>query len=240
MEFPKPYSLSGAKLRGEFFSSPGQNAQDINDLFFNLIYTNTPPKTRILDIGTGNAFVLEQLAKRYPFHFGKLVGIDISEEMLSNARERVSNLDIALQQGDNLNLPFENSSFGAVVAKNVTNFSEFEIYRVLAEKGKFFFREYGSNKGLEEIATMFRDRLIRCSSAEDYVARFKSAGFRNIILKTFKLNRSYSFEEISKVVKMFPFIKDFNQNDLKKIKSLFGDGDRINITSDPIILMGEK
>jgi len=239
MENPAFYDKEKVQSREGFFRDNAKTSYSINDLFFGLIYEKVPAGARILDIGTGNAFILEQLAKRYPSRYG-LWGIDISPEMLEKARERSSGLDIYLVLGDNVNLPFQSDFFDAVIAKNVTNFSEPEVYRVLKTPGKFFFREYGTGKGLKEIADIFRERLIRSRDSSFYIQRLKSSGFRDISLRELDIKREYSFEELLQVMQMFPFLDHVGEEDRKKIKSYFGDKDKAQITSDQIIIVGEK
>lgn len=240
MKTPAFYDKEKAQSREDFFRGNAPITSSVNDLFFGLIYEGVPTGARILDIGTGNAFILEQLARKHPSRYEGLWGIDISPEMLGKAKERISGLDIHLVLGDNMNLPFESDFFDAVTAKNVTNFSEPEVYRVLKTPGKFFFREYGSGKGLKEIADLFRGRLIRARNPSFYTQRLESAGFRNISLREFDVKREYSFEELLQVMQMFPFLDHVGEEERKKIRSYFGDKDKIQITSDQIIIIGEK
>lgn len=234
------YNKEKAQSREDFFRDSTLTPSSINDLFFGFIYEGIPAGARVLDIGTGNAFILEQLARRYPKRYGNLVGIDVSQEMLEKARERTFGLDVQLILGDNMNLPFQSNSFDAVTAKNVTNFSESEVYRVLKNSGKFFFREYGSGKGLKEIADIFRERLVRSRDPDFYIQRLKSTGFKNLSLKELDVQREYSFEELLQIMQMFPFLDYIGEEDKIKIKSYFGDKDKVKINSDQIIIIGEK
>jgi len=240
MEKPAFYNKDKAQLREDFFRNNALTSSSIDDVFFQLIYERVPAEARILDIGTGNAFILEQLARRHPTRYSSLCGIDISPEMLEKAKERTSGLDIQLFSGDNIALPFESDFFDAVTAKNVTNFSESEVYRVLKSSGKFFFREYGPGKGLKEIADIFRGRLVRAREPSFYTQRLESAGFRNISLREFEVKREYSFKELLQVMQMFPFLDQIGEEDKNKIRDYFGSRDKTRITSDQIIIVGEK
>lgn len=240
MEKPAFYDKEKAQSREDFFRGNAPTSSLVNDLFFRLVYEGVPAGSKILDIGTGNAFILEQLSRRYPSRYGCLQGIDISPEMLEKAKERTSGLDIQLVLGDNMDLPFQSDFFDAVTAKNVTNFSESEVYRVLRSPGKFFFREYGSGKGLKEIADLFRGRLIRARDSSFYIQRLQSAGFKNVSLREFDVKREYSFEELLHVVQMFPFLDHVKEEEKEKIKSYFGNKEKIQITSDQVIIIGEK
>ena len=240
MEQPTFYNKEKAQLREDLFKDNSPNSSYVNDMFFDMIFQAMSKNDRILDIGTGNAFVLEQLSRRYPERYGKLYGIDNSEEMLKKAREKTKGLDVKLILGDNMNLPFQEESFDGVTAKNATNFSESEIYRVLKNPGKFFFREYGPGKGLKEIADMFRGRLIRSKDSSFYTKRLKSASFRNIRLKEMDIKREYSFEELLQVMQMFPFLDHIGEEDRSRIKFYFAGKAKIEVTSDQIIIIGEK
>ena len=85
------------------------------------------PKT-ILDIATGTGdFAIEALALKPD----KIVGIDISEGMLSFGREKIKKLGvesiITLQTGDSEKLQFEDNTFDAVIVSfGVRNFENLE------------------------------------------------------------------------------------------------------------------
>jgi demethylmenaquinone methyltransferase / 2-methoxy-6-polyprenyl-1,4-benzoquinol methylase len=85
------------------------------------------PKT-ILDIATGTGdFAIEALALKPD----KIVGVDISEGMLSFGREKIKKLGmdsvITLQSGDSERLAFEDNTFDAVIVSfGVRNFENLE------------------------------------------------------------------------------------------------------------------
>ena len=85
------------------------------------------PET-ILDVATGTGDLAIMAAKLKP---KKIVGVDISEEMLSVGRKKVADRNlqdiISLQKGDAENLPFEDDSFdAALVAFGVRNYENLE------------------------------------------------------------------------------------------------------------------
>nr|CBH40047.1 conserved hypothetical protein, SAM-dependent methyltransferase type 11 family [uncultured archaeon] len=74
-------------------------------------------KLNVLDVGTGPviiAFLLAELGH-------DVTGVDLSEEMLRNARENAAifNIPVEFRHGDAENLPFEDESFDAVVNRHV-------------------------------------------------------------------------------------------------------------------------
>lgn len=99
------------------------------------------PQT-ILDIATGTAdFAIEALKLKPK----QIVGVDISEGMLSYGREKIKKLGmesvITLRSGDSENLPFADNSFDAVIVSfGVRNFENLskglgDMYRVLKPGG---------------------------------------------------------------------------------------------------------
>ena len=109
---------------------------------------------RILDVATGTADFAIAAMKLSP---EKVVGVDISEKMLTLGREKIHrrNMDsmIELVPGDAENLQFETGSFdAAIVAFGVRNFEDLEaglkeIFRVLRPGGKFVVLEFSRPSG---------------------------------------------------------------------------------------------
>ena len=104
---------------------------------------------RVLDIATGTADLAIQAARN---GVDRVVGVDISEEMLEVGRGKVrkGSLEgkITLQRGDAEKLPFSDRQFqGAMVAFGVRNFEDLaaglsEIHRILKPGGKLVVLEF--------------------------------------------------------------------------------------------------
>lgn len=104
---------------------------------------------RILDVATGTADLALQALTLEP---EKVVGVDISEEMLAVGREKIAAAGlgdrITLQRGDAEKLPFSDSQFdAALVAFGVRNFQDLdkglrEIWRVLRPGGVLVVLEF--------------------------------------------------------------------------------------------------
>lgn len=108
----------------------------------------TNPKT-ILDIATGTGDLAIQFAEKTSAE--KIVGLDLSEGMLSVARKKVMGKPIAQKiefvQADSEALPFETGFFDAItVSFGIRNFENLEkglseIFRVLKKDGIFVILE---------------------------------------------------------------------------------------------------
>jgi demethylmenaquinone methyltransferase / 2-methoxy-6-polyprenyl-1,4-benzoquinol methylase len=103
----------------------------------------------ILDVATGTGDLAIQIAKIKPH---KIIGIDIAEEMLVIANEKIKkkklNNLIKVYPADSENLPFDDKVFDAVtVAFGVRNFENLEkgiceMFRVLKPGGKVVILEF--------------------------------------------------------------------------------------------------
>lgn len=104
----------------------------------------------ILDVATGTADVALETARR--LHPDKIIGLDISAEMLHIGQEKIAKQGmskvIELVQGDSENLPFADNTFDAItVAFGVRNFENLEkglseMNRVLKQGGKLVILEF--------------------------------------------------------------------------------------------------
>ena len=104
---------------------------------------------QILDVATGTGDFALQALKLKP---EKVVGVDISEGMLSVGRKKIANKHlehlVELRSGDSENLPFAENKFDAVtVAFGVRNFENLnkglnEIFRVLKPGGMLVVLEF--------------------------------------------------------------------------------------------------
>jgi len=110
---------------------------------------NNEPLKNVLEIACGTGRVTRHLIKLIPAG-GKLIATDISVDMLEVARSVVPDEKISWLVADAQQLPFENGSFDHVVCQFGLMFfpdkskAVREIYRVLAEGGKFFFNVWDS------------------------------------------------------------------------------------------------
>lgn len=231
------YDSKVLSIRGDVANFSVKQDIDINALFISLISQFTNNGSVLLDVGTGNGFVLSQILKNTNDQM-QLFGIDNSKEMVLLAQRNLAN-NAKIIEADINNLPLDDCSIDIVTAKNVTRIDIAEIFRVLKDNGVFIFREYGYGKGIIEIAELFDNRIIRRRKPEYYVENLSKTGFQIIRFDQFKIKRKYhSAEELISIVKSFPFIEDFSESDETVILKKFAKN--TTITSDPFILVAIK
>lgn len=231
------YDEKVVNIRNASITAPVKQTYDINSLFVQKIISFMREGCKILDIGTGNGFVLKQIQENSDIK-SVLIGVDNSSEMVITARKNLRE-SATILEGDNNSIPFADNSFDIVTAKNVTKYNSDELYRILKDRGYFVFREYGPSKGLVEIANLFKDRLIRSRQVEYYSTKLEKSGFEIVSIDQYEVHRKYqSVQEIINITKSFPFIEGYSEKDEETIrKNLNGN---CNITSDPFILVAKK
>ncbi len=233
------YTPSRVKLRQDAVKKLSGSSK-IDAAFFETINANLGQNSQVLDIGTGNGFIAKEIYKRYAARNPALYGLDISEAMIALAETNFPEGIFSL--GDNFHLPFSNGFFNMVTAKNVTQFSPAEVFRVLAREGMFVFREYGLGKGLVEIAEMFPGRLLHSRPPSFYVSSLENAGFKEVEVRELRETRKYTLESIRAILHSFPFIEGYSKEDEQIILAKYGKSAKtgIEITSDPILITGRK
>lgn len=109
--------------------------------------------TAIVDIATGTCDVAISMAKNIPNT--QIVGIDLSEEMLKIAQQKIAhmgitNIRLLCEDAENLTLP--SNSFDVVTTSfGIRNFENIdkglsEFYRILREGGSLFVMEFSTPK----------------------------------------------------------------------------------------------
>lgn len=95
----------------------------------------------VLDIGSGPGFLAEAVAGMTG-PTGKVIGVDLSPQMVERATARSSNDWLSYEVADAVSLPFSDNSFDVVVstqvAEYVADISAFcsEVFRVMAAGGR--------------------------------------------------------------------------------------------------------
>lgn len=231
------YTTVTIASRTKAMSLKPEQEVDIGAIFLKEITDRLSNNSKILDIGTGNGYVLAEIKRTAPELKLKLCGIDYSIRMVEIASGQLGN-SAEIKQADCAAIPYEDSSFDIVCAKNVTRINACEIARVLNPNGYFVFREYGPGKGLCEIAEMFRGRIIRQRDISFYENELAKAGLTIVSTKKYIFQRRYTCaEELVTIANSFPFISDFSETDKKAILKKFCNN--ATVTSDPFILVAQ-
>ena len=138
----------------------------------------------VLDLGSGAGFDAFLAAKKVGLT-GRVIGVDMTDEMLDKSRENA-------KKGDIENLPVEDSSVDVVISNCVINLAPDkakvfkETYRVLKAGGRLMVSDVVLIKPLLEELKNDKDLLIGCVSGailkDDYLKLLKQVGFTNITI----------------------------------------------------------
>lgn len=126
-----------AKRSSQYNKTNWVKNEELIDVFLNMLPDNSFDE--ILEIGIGTGAVAEVVAKKY----GKLIGIDISKEMI----EKINNPLISKFVGDAHKLEFDKNKFNLIYMRNVIHYIDFpevvfsEIYKCLKPGGYFLFSQ---------------------------------------------------------------------------------------------------
>jgi SAM-dependent methyltransferase len=166
----------------------------------------------VLDLGSGAGFDAF-LASPKVGEKGKVIGVDMTDEMLEKARtnaERGEFENVEFRKGDIEDLPVEDNSIHAIISNCVINLAPNkekvfkEAYRVLKPGGRLMISDVVLIKPLTEDMKQDKELLIGCVSGailkEDYLKLLEKAGFSKItihketpgFLKDFDLSMTFS------------------------------------------------
>lgn len=174
-------------------------------------------KEKVLEIGCGAGEFSFYLAKTG----AKIIGIEITSEIVKLAKKEVKAKNISFQQGDIHHLPFAPSSFDSVVGNSILHHLNLpvalsEIRRVLKKDGKIIFFEpnlLNPHVFLQRKIGFFR-RISRVSPDETAFSRWflknclEKAGFKRVEVKPFDfLHPSTPGILIKMVKKTEPFLE---------------------------------
>lgn len=240
------YNENVVKARNDFFKKNGKKISKddttkfLIDLVLDNLNRNKSKTIKLLDIGTGNGYVISEILKRNKKNNVYIFGIDLSDEMVKEAKKSLDKFgNVRIIKGDNYHLPFKDNYFDIITNKVVTSFSLTEVYRVLKPNGIFIFKEYGLNKGFGGILEKFSKR-IKVNDPIDYLIEIRRIGFKKFSYEQRAYNKEYSLKELEEIFSMSPIMKNFNiKKDIVKIKKNFSSK-KISVISDPFIITATK
>jgi len=148
----------------------------------------------VLDLGSGAGFDAFLAASRVG-DTGRVIGVDMTNEMLEKARENAKKggySNVEFKKGDIENLPVENNSVNVIISNCVINLAPSkekvfkEVYRVLKTGGRLMVSDVVLIKPLPDELKDDADLLIGCVSGailkQDYLSLLAKAGFSNITI----------------------------------------------------------
>lgn len=148
----------------------------------------------VLDLGSGAGFDAF-LASRKVGEKGKVIGVDMTEEMIKKARENAKKHDyknVEFKLGDIEDLPIEDESIDVIISNCVINLAPDknrvfeEAYRVLKKDGGMYVSDIVLLGELTETQKNDKDLIAGCVSGalqkEDYLEIVKNTGFKVKIL----------------------------------------------------------
>jgi len=143
----------------------------------------------VLDLGSGAGMDAFLAAKKVGDK-GKVIGVDMTKEMVERARENakkqnITNVEFLL--GEIENLPLKDNSVDVIITNCVVNLTPDkaktfnEAYRVLKPGGKIYLSDIVLLKELSKEQKNNKDLLTGCVAGallkEDYLDKIKKAGF---------------------------------------------------------------
>ena len=149
------------------------------------------PGERVLDLGCGSGWATRLLARMVgegPEGFGQVVGVDVSDEMIRQARESSKDFENVLYAwGSAQQIPWEENYFDKVLS--VESFYYYddqdralnELFRVMAPRGRLFIliNLYKDNV----YSLQWVDKLkvpVHVRSAAEYIELLKKHAFENV------------------------------------------------------------
>jgi len=143
----------------------------------------------VLDLGSGAGFDCF-LASRKVGKNGKVIGVDMTPEMIKKAKENAlknNYKNVEFKLGEIENLPLENKSVDVIISNCVINLSPDKLkvfkesFRVLKDTGKMYISDIVLLGGLTEEQKNNDDLLSGCVAGalqkKEYLSVVKKAGF---------------------------------------------------------------
>ncbi len=148
----------------------------------------------VLDLGGGAGFDCF-LASKKVGKDGKVIGVDMTEEMIGKAKlnaEKIGVKNVEFVLGEIEDLPIKNNSIDIIITNCVINLTPDktktfrEAYRVLRKGGRMYISDIVLLKELSKEQKNNKDLLTGCVAGallkEDYLDKIKKAGFDVCIL----------------------------------------------------------
>lgn len=167
---------------------------------------NLKPGEVVLDLGSGGG-IDAFLAARKVGPQGRVIGLDMTEEMINQAQENAKKMgliNVEFKLGEMEAIPLSDNSVDVVISNCVINLSPDkdsvfrEIFRVLKPKGRIAVSDIVTQGPLPNFISQNTEAWTSCIGGalkeEDYLSKIRTAGFANIAIDS---KHVYSHEEIA-------------------------------------------
>ena len=154
------------------------------------------PGEVVLDLGSGGGIDVFLSAKKVG-ETGKAIGLDMTDEMLSRARENAKKIgltNVEFKKGEMEAMPIEDNSIDVVISNCVINLSPNkdkvfqEVYRVLKPKGRLCVSDIVLAEELPEHLKNDLNSWASCVSGalleNDYIQKIKNSGFSDVKIES--------------------------------------------------------
>ena len=175
----------------------------------------------VLDLGSGagnDAFIARKLVGES----GKVIGLDMTPEMIKKARANTYNLgytNVRFIEGEIENMPIQSDFVDVILSNCVLNLvpnkekAFTEMFRVIKEGGRFCVSDIVLNgilpDGMKNAAMMYVGCVAGAMQKDEYLSAIEKAGFKNIEIKTKK-----------PVILTDAILKDYiNPNEIEYVKA---------------------
>lgn len=201
---------------------------------------NLKPGEVVLDLGSGGG-IDAFLADRKVGPQGKVIGLDMTAEMINRARENAKKIgltNVEFKLGEMEAIPLPDNSVDVVISNCVINLSPDkdsvfrEIFRVLKPKGRIAVSDIVTQGPLPKFITQNAEAWASCIGGalreKNYLDKIRASGFANVGIES---KHVYSHEEISmfKETDSSLFEKPLSQ---KEIKGVEGKIASIRVTAE--------
>lgn len=183
----------------------------------------------VVDLGSG-AGIDVFLASRRVGDKGKVIGIDMTEEMLKRAKENARKgkfTNVEFKLGDIESIPLEDNIADCVISNCVINLAQDkqkvfnEAFRILRHGGRLMVSDMVLLSDLSEkvlkSAEMYAGCVAGALKRDDYIAKIKKAGFKDISIIKEDPVRFLDYIGSDKVASSI--IKDMSDKEIEEINS---------------------
>lgn len=199
----------------------------------------------ILDLGTGNGFLLREVVKKQGTVIADgnfYIGIDSSADMIALAEQQDASGLLHFKVMDNTATTFADNQFDFIIAKAVSNIDEQEVARILKPGGWFIYKEYGPGKGLVELLAPVRSSVSTQRSGVDILTVLQDLDFRFVELRQFSVAIPRTKSDVEALLHTMRILPEglTMESVLAKVAKYYAKNDSLLIHSDPFIILGQK